>query len=252
MRAFDCLARRARVSNPSVPQRPKRAPRASVNAALIGAILIATLTALAQGCSSVYPSRVEIEYLPSPVYSQVAGAHRVAVRVNVRDLRSDKIDVGQTLDSVEQESAQITIKNDVDYVLQKSMEQALTARGFTVAADAPVIVNLELSQLYSTFQPNWRAGDAHATLVMNAQVVARDGAVTFYQAVSGEGGRNDQDPIGDNRAAGLDQALSRAVDNLAGRADFQHAILYADRLRPVPIPVATPGARRSSTISPLH
>jgi uncharacterized lipoprotein YajG len=235
-----------------VPHPEKNSPRTSISAVLIGMIMSAALAALAAGCSSVYPSRVEIEYLPSPVYSQVAGAHRVAVRVNVRDVRSDKIDVGQTLDSVEQESAQITIKNDVDYVLQKSMEQALTMRGFTVAANAPVTINLELSQLYSTFQPNWRAGDAHATLVMNAQVVARDGAVTFYQAVSGDGGRNDQDPIGDNRAAGLDQALSRAVDNLANRADFQRALLYADRLRPVPVPVATPGAPRSSTISPLH
>lgn len=235
-----------------MPHPEKQFSRASVRALLIGVMVTAALVALAAGCSNVYPSRVEIEYLPSPVYSQVVGAHRVAVRVNVLDVRTDKIDVGQTLDSVQQESAQITIKNDVDYVLQKSMEQALAARGFTVAANAPVTINLELSQLYSTFQPNWRAGDAHATLVMNAQVVARDGAVTFYQAVSGEGGRDDQDPIGDNRAAGLDQALSRAVDNLANRADFQHAILYADRLRPVPIPAATPGAPHSSTISPLH
>ena len=230
-----------------MPHPPKRFSRA------FGSIAILLLTvALAPGCSSVYPSRIEIEYLPSPVYSQVAGAHRVAVRINVRDVRGNKIDVGQTLDSVEQESAQITIKNDVDYVLQKSMEQALAMRGFTVAANAAVIVNLELSQLYSTFQPNWRAGTAHATLVMNAQVVARDGAVTFYQTVSGEGGRNDRDPIGDNRAAGLDQALSRAVDDLANRPDFQRALLYADQLRPVPIPVATPGAPHSSTISPLH
>ncbi|MHB8384431.1 MAG: YajG family lipoprotein [Candidatus Binataceae bacterium] len=213
--------------------------------------MLAALMALTAGCSSVYPSRVELEYLPAPVYAQVAGAHRVAVRVNVRDVRSDKIDVGQTLDSLGFESAQITIRGDVDYTLEKSMEQALVMRGFNVSGDAPVGVNLELTQLYSTFEPNWHSGVAHATLVMNAQVVARDGAVTFYQAVSGDGGRNDQNPIGDNRAAGLDQALSNAVNNLASRADFQRAILYADRLRPLPVSAATPAASpRSSSISP--
>jgi len=174
--------------------------------------------------------------------------------VVVRDLRSNQIDVGQTLDSINKESAQITIKGDVDYLLRKSMEQALKMRGFNVSpAAAPVTVNLELSQLYSTFQPNWHAGVAHATLVMNAQVIARDGAVTFYQTVSGDGGRNAQDPTGDNRAAGLDQALSRAVNKLADRKDFQRAILYADRLRPVPTPSTSPPAgARTSTISPAH
>ncbi len=207
--------------------------------------------ALAAGCASVYPSRVELEYLPSQFYNPVVGAAGVAVRVEVRDQRSDQIDVGQTLDSNGKESAPITIKNDVDYVLQKSMEKALAMRGFDIAANAPVSVNLELSQFYTTFQPNWHAGVAHATLVMNAQIVARDGAVTFYQTVSGEGGRNDQNLTGDNRAAGLDQALSRAVNNLADRQDFQHAILYADRLRPVPVPIASPAAAPgSSSIAP--
>jgi uncharacterized lipoprotein YajG len=213
--------------------------------------MILAVAALAAGCSSIYPSRVELEYSPSQFYNPVAGAAGVAVRVQVRDLRSNQIDVGQTLDSNGKESAQITIKNDADYLLQKSMEKALAMRGFNVTASAPVTVNLELSQLYSNFQPNWHAGVAHATLVMNAQVIARDGAVTFYQTVSGEGGRNDQDPTGDNRAAGLDQALSRAVNNLADRSDFQNALLYADRLRPVPVPIASPGAApRPSSISP--
>ena len=231
-----------------------RRPRASVPApivfTMIPAILFGALALVAAGCASVYPSRVELDYLPSPVYAPVDDAAGVAVRVVVRDLRSNQIDVGQTLDSNGQEAAKITIKNDVDYLLQKSMEQALATRGFTVAQNAPVAINLELSQLYSTFQPNWREGNAHATLVMNAQVIARDGAVTFYQTVSGDGGRNEQDPTGDNRAAGLDQALSRAVDNLADRKDFQRAVIYADRLRPLPVPVSTPAAApRSTSIS---
>ncbi|MGH7781621.1 MAG: YajG family lipoprotein [Candidatus Binataceae bacterium] len=230
-------------------------PRASSGASLIRicAFAIVALAGLVAGCSSVYPSRVELEYSPSQFYNPVEGAEGVAVRVNVRDLRTEKIDVGQTLDSVGQVSSYITVKNDVDYILKKSMEKALAMRGFNVTPNAQVAVNLELSQLYSTFQPNWHSGTAHATLVMNAQVVARDGAVTFYQTVSGDGGRNDQDPTGDNRAAGLDQALNRAVNNLSDRKDFHRAILYADRLRPLPVPVPSPGAiPRSSSISPAH
>jgi len=216
-------------------------------------MLFAACAAIAAGCSSVYPSRVELEYSPSQFYLPVDDAAGVAVRVEVRDLRSNQIDVGQTLDSNVKESSQITIKGDVDYLLRKSMEQALKMRGFEVTPAAPVTINLELSQLYSTFQPNWHAGVAHATVVMNVQVVARDGAVTFYQTVSGDGGRNAQDPTGDNRAAGLDQALSRAVNNLADRKDFQRAILYADHLRPLPTPsMKPPAGARTSTISPPH
>ncbi len=238
------------LATPSMLHRFLRRLRAIKMKAFLALLPFALALGLA-GCTTVYPTRVELEYHPEQVYAPVDNAAGVAVRVVVRDVRTDPSVVGQTLDSKGEQSTLITIKNDPDYLLQKSMEQALAARGFTVANHAPVTVNLELSQLYSTFQPNWRVGDAHATLVMNAQVIARDGAVTFYQTVSGDGGRNGQDPTGDNRSAGLDQALSRAVDNLADRKDFQRAVIYADRLSPLPVPAAARAPTpRSTTISP--
>lgn len=215
--------------------------------------LMAFAFAVLSGCSNIYPSRVTVEYTPAPVYLPTAGASAVAVRVVVRDARSDKIDVGETLDTIYKKGAPITARNDPVYVLGKSMAAALTAHGFTVKPDAPVIVVIELTQLYTYFRPNLRAGIAQATMVMNVQVIARDGAGTFYQTVAGEGGRNAKDPTGDNRAAGLDQALSRGVDRLADRKDFQRALFAANQLAPVPVPAASADTvHHPSSIAPAN
>ncbi len=184
------------------------------------------------GCATVYPSSVEIAYHPVDFYDPAANSQGVALRVEVRDIRENKLTVGETLDSNGNESAPIRMRNrDIAYLIAKSTENALASRGFNVSPTAPVLVKLDLTELYTTFQPNWHSGIAHAAMVMNVQVVAPDGAVTFDRTMSGTGGISSQNPGGDNTSAGLDEALSDAINKLASNDQFDRSIVYANRLR---------------------
>jgi len=197
-----------------------------------GIIAIASLN----GCA-ISKDYISVKYTPQTNVTAVAGADRVAVRVEVSDVRSIHDRVGVKKNGYGMEMASIIASNDVPTLVKKAIQDELSNRGFKLA-DGDVTVLVELSKFYNDFKTGFWAGDAVAELTMSAQIKKSDGNIVYSKLVNGEGEKlKIQLASGANAKVALEGALANAVLRLFEDPMFIDGLLKTSS----PHVAATPG-----------
>lgn len=180
------------------------------------------------GCGYI-AERIELKYNQPVGVSQIAGASRVAVNVQVSDQRPDKSKVSSKKDMYGIELAAITAAEDVAVTIRKAIEQELQARGFQLSSDtAHVTLTTELTRFYNDHKVGFFLGDAVADLVMAVTVKGQNGTERYSRQIVSQGiepNLQTQFASGNNARIALDRALENGMKLLFEDKAFLSALV---------------------------
>ena len=190
------------------------------------------LIALLNGCAAS-KDYISINYNAQQNVTPIAGADRVAVHVEVSDVRSVHDRVGVKKNGYGVEMASIIATNDVPTIVKTAIQEELSARGFKLS-EGDVTVLVELSKFYNDFKNGMWSGDAIAELTMSAQIKKSDGNIVYSKLINGEGEKlKIQLASGKNAKVALEGALANAVVRLFADPLFIDGLMKTSGAHPV-------------------
>ncbi|MCO8161415.1 YajG family lipoprotein [Pseudomonas sp. 21LCFQ010] len=169
---------------------------------------------------------IDINYLPEPGVSKVAGAESVAVAVEVTDSRQDRSRVSSKKNGYGMETAPILANEDVAATVRRALTEEIRARGYQSAtAQADVQVNALVTRFYNDHKLGFFSGDAVADFNMTIKVVGAANRELFSRTIASEGKEaNTQLATGANAKRALDKALANGMRTLFADPAFIAAL----------------------------
>lgn len=191
--------------------------------------LIMVISAL-HGCAFTTET-IDINYLPEPGVSKVAGAESVTVAVEVADKRQDQSRVSSKKNGYGMETAPILANEDIATTVRRALTQEIAARGYQSAkTPADVRVNALVNRFYNDHKPGFFSGDAVADFSMTVQVLGSANRELFSRTITSQGKEaNIQLATGDNAKRALDQALANGMHMLFADPAFIAALSRGDK-----------------------
>ncbi|WNW13527.1 YajG family lipoprotein [Pseudomonas sp. DTU_2021_1001937_2_SI_NGA_ILE_001] len=169
---------------------------------------------------------ININYVPEPGVSRLAGADHIAVAVDVADDRQDRSKVSSKKNGYGMETAPILANEEVAATVRRALTQEIEARGFQAGkTPADVKINARVNRFYNDHKPGFFSGDAVADFSMTVQVTGAADRPLFSRTIASEGKEpNIQLASGDNAKIALDRALANGMRMLFSDPAFIAAL----------------------------
>ncbi|MGB8412434.1 MAG: YajG family lipoprotein [Candidatus Binatus sp.] len=189
-------------------------------------LLTGAATILIVGCA---PLDVSMRYLPQTDVQPVPGAESVRVAVQVDDLRSNTADIGTLANPLR--TREITTNDNVAQAVRDAVQIELRDRGFKIGADSAALV-IHVNGLDVERRIGWvYKNNTHAMLMMQVEVMRKDGKVIYAHEAVGE--RGDTYIDADHSVGSAERVMNLAVEDCIQRlfADpkFIDALLKASK-----------------------
>ncbi|MGE6776327.1 YajG family lipoprotein [Vreelandella titanicae] len=141
--------------------------------------------ALLHGCAAV-PESHKLTYEPQLDVTPVEGASQVAVNVVVEDVREDQRRISHKRHSWGFPMASIHSEEPVEEAVKAAIEQELLARGFGLDGDASVIIQGDITELYSNLHliDTFFTGKAVGKSTIQLEVMSEADEVLFSREIS--------------------------------------------------------------------
>jgi uncharacterized lipoprotein YajG len=189
-------------------------------------VAVAAGLLLGVGCA-LTTETIHIEY-PAPVsVEKVKGAEGIQVKVEVKDLRANKTrEVARKINGFGSEMAPILNDEDIQALVQRSVEAELKARGYGLEG-GKVPLQIELTTFVHRYNSGFFSGDSKAEVSFVVRVKDAQGrdlyTDTFIDVFQHAAGVF----LGGNVKQAFEQALPGAIRKLMAKTEFHKALVKA-------------------------